>query len=307
MHWSKLKEKAAGKYRLLFLLKIYQHCGKRVLRFHLAIIVLTVLIFSKPTRTSSRQYLNRIYKLKKPAFKKPNFISSYKQLFCFADSLADRVASWLGNINLDSIHIHTKPVFNRFVSEIKQGQGAFFICSHLGNMEILRAIGSFKEAKINAVVQIAHTSTFNNFLKKLHPKVSTNLISATDIGIDTIINLKEKLQQGELVVIAADRTAAKNPDKNLMANFLGEPVAFPKGIFVMASLMECPIYFSFCLKDDHGNYNLYFYQTEIKFSQTTRKYREENIQKLAEEYASHLETLCLAYPYQWFNFFDFWQ
>jgi predicted LPLAT superfamily acyltransferase len=28
---------------------------------------------------------------------------------------------------------------------------------------------------------------------------------------------------------------------------------------------------------------------------------------LADRYARRLEQLCVAYPLQWFNFFDFWR
>ena len=34
--------------------------------------------------------------------------------------------------------------------------------------------------------------------------------------------------------------------------------------------------------------------------------RERRIRAAVEAYVAHLEALCRAYPYNWFNFHDFW-
>ena len=38
-----------------------------------------------------------------------------------------------------------------------------------------------------------------------------------------------------------------------------------------------------------------------------RKNREAELNKLVNQYAKILEKYCAKYPFQWFNFFDFWQ
>jgi predicted LPLAT superfamily acyltransferase len=37
-----------------------------------------------------------------------------------------------------------------------------------------------------------------------------------------------------------------------------------------------------------------------------RDEREKRIRELATAYANRLEHYCIQAPYQWFNFFDFW-
>ena len=34
--------------------------------------------------------------------------------------------------------------------------------------------------------------------------------------------------------------------------------------------------------------------------------RHERPQDLARQYAEHIERMAREYPYQWFNFYDFW-
>ena len=38
-----------------------------------------------------------------------------------------------------------------------------------------------------------------------------------------------------------------------------------------------------------------------------RKNREASLQAYVDNYAKVLEEICLEYPYQWFNFYDFFK
>nr|MDA3849957.1 glycosyl transferase family 2 [Spirochaetaceae bacterium] len=116
--------------------------------------------------------------------------------------------------------------------------------------------------------------------------------------------------KGNLVIIAADRTAKHNKMKNTPVNFLGEEAWFPQGAFILASLLECPIYYMFALREDdrdlNSPYEFHVYKSKSQFK-SSRKERKQTLAKCTQEYAEHLEKLCLEHPFQWFNFFDFWE
>ncbi len=38
-----------------------------------------------------------------------------------------------------------------------------------------------------------------------------------------------------------------------------------------------------------------------------RKTRQQDLERMVKLYADRLEKQCLEFPYQWYNFFDFWQ
>lgn len=78
--------------------------------------------------------------------------------------------------------------------------------------------------------------------------------------------------------------------------------AFPLGTFTLAVLLESPIYFLFALKEKDF-YNLYIFKSQNDFSQK----RKQQIKIIFNEYVQYLQKLCLQYPYQWYNFFDFWK
>jgi predicted LPLAT superfamily acyltransferase len=80
---------------------------------------------------------------------------------------------------------------------------------------------------------------------------------------------------------------------------------FPQGPFILATLLKCPVYTLFCLKQQ-GRQVIYFdhFSDMLTFP---RKTREQVLQQTIQRYAERLEHYCLMEPLQWFNFFDFWR
>ncbi|MBW5409912.1 glycosyl transferase family 2, partial [Brachyspira hampsonii] len=56
-------------------------------------------------------------------------------------------------------------------------------------------------------------------------------------------------------------------------------------------------------------YNFYIYPSKIKLNDEelkNRKKKNEVILELTKEFASIIEQKAIEYPYQWYNFHDFW-
>ena len=68
--------------------------------------------------------------------------------------------------------------------------------------------------------------------------------------------LRDKLAAGEHVAIVGDRVSVRHQERSLRVPFLGRPAPFPEGPFVLASLLECPVYLLFCFKID-GRYRMF--------------------------------------------------
>ena len=125
-----------------------------------------------------------------------------------------------------------------------------------------------------------------------------------------MIALKERVDSGGLVVIAGDRVAAANRDKVIALDFLGERARFPYGPFLLADLLEAPVYFMSALRardlDWRSPYEFHVRRAHSP-SGGGRKGREARAAALGAEYAAALEREALEHPYQWYNFFDFWE
>lgn len=105
--------------------------------------------------------------------------------------------------------------------------------------------------------------------------------------------------------MVGDRTSVAHAGRSISCEFLGHPAQFAEGPFILASLLDCPVYFLFCLKKA-GRYEVYLEKVADKL-ELPRATRKEDLERVIRRYAALLEEQCLAFPYQWYNFFDFWQ
>ena len=79
----------------------------------------------------------------------------------------------------------------------------------------------------------------------------------------------------------------------------------PRGPYILASTLRCPVYFTAGLYRGGNHYELFC----IPFADKVvlpRKRRQEAIQEYAQKYADTLADFVRDAPDNWFNFFDFW-
>jgi len=298
-HWSTQKEK--GTYiGLKFLFTIYKWFGRYLFSLFLHPIMIFFFVFSPEKRRASREYLEVINQAQ-GINKKVRWHHIYKHFITFGYSALDKLAAWLEK-DLQINEFHGADAYAELED---QGQGAVFIGSHLGNLEYCRALSRTATKKtINAVVYTEHAENFARTLREVNPDFDVNLVQVSSFGVDTAINFREKINNGEILVIVGDRTSPYAHDRNIEADFFGRKAAFPQGPFVLASLMDCPVYLIFCIDDGTG-YSIYLERFRDR-ARLPRASRASELARLIQEYAHRLEFYCKKAPLQWFNFFDFW-
>jgi predicted LPLAT superfamily acyltransferase len=313
-HWSEEKEKARSLWPMKLLYYTYKYFGKLFFRILLYPVVLFFFLFSPSTRRISRAYLERIHRAKGDS-SKVRLFDIYWHIFSFSYVLLEKQSAWAGDMSAREL-LEVTPDIERLKAQLREKKGAVIIASHLGNIEMLRAFASLEEGShipefgIHSVVDFSGTAQFNRLLKEINPKSMLQLVDANNMGADTIIRLQEGIEQGDLVIIAGDRTAKNNRGRSSQVSFLGEEASFPTGAFVLASLLEGPVYYMFALRtkdrDMKSPYEFHVYKSVHNLAKT-RKERKKNIEEVIKEYVSYLESLCLEHPSQWYNFFDFWE
>lgn len=300
-HWSKIQERGTyiGMQTLLF---VYRLCGRRILSFFLYPVVIYLYFSGGASKQASYEYWQRIAKIKGTPAEVGHRIC-IKHFYSFAQSAFDKIDAWAGKITADDI-IYSQ---DHPLAELeKKKQGAIFIGSHLGNLEVCRALGHGKyQTRINVLVFTHHAVEFNKVMRKINPDANVDLIQATNVTADLAILIKERIDNGEILVITGDRTSVSSVGRVESSEFLGSPAPFSQGPFILASILDCPVYFLFCLKQGK-QYRVIFEHVadSLKFA---RKERQTQLSAVITLYAQRLEHYCLKYPMQWFNFFDFWQ
>ncbi|OCG56501.1 acyltransferase [Gilliamella sp. Choc6-1] len=308
IHWSQTQERK-GLFGIRLILKFYHIFGRKTSKLIMFPVITYFWLTGKKQRQASKQYIEIISNYYKniPLINK-NQLTSFHHFQRFGESFLDKIACWQGDIKIDDIY---SPNMDTYLDLISNKQGIILICSHLGDVEICRALAQLSHnIKINTLVFRKHAARFNQILKETNQASTFNLIQVDSIGADTAILLKQKLEQGEWVAIVGDRTSS-NPHQRMLdesvswADFLGKPAPFPKGPFILSSALGVPVYLAWGLKPN-GRFQIYFehFADKLKIS---RKNRKAELDLIIQNYAKRLEHYCLLSPLDWFNFYDFWQ
>lgn len=305
-HWSKTQEQGTV-LGIKLMLYLYRSLGRKTFGRILRLVIYYYHLSSKQARQASEQYLSYLKEYAEAqSIVLPKPLSSYHHLLSFGYTMLDKLAAWQGDINDSHLNIHYD---DKFKAALDSKKGLLLLGSHLGNIELCRALGQAgARAKINALVYTEHAERFNSVLKAVNPDATLNLIQVNAIGPGTAILLQQKIERGEWVVIVGDRTSTSKEGRSVQARFLGRMAPFPQGPFALAAILDAPVYLLFGLRDESSStlrFNVYFEHFSDKVS-LPRKERLNILGQLVQAYARRLEHYTLKAPLQWYNFYNFW-
>lgn len=309
--WYQMKERAAGEKRLLFMWYVYKFIGKKAVCFLTFFVCLCTFLAAKQVRNYAKNNLKTIFDYcLQNGYKtvKPSLINCFKNVFNYALSLVDNMQIFAGDFNVENIFFDSENDKKMFYDDIRARKGIFFICSHTGNINVLRMFfknqDPYERSDVNVFLSQQQCKVFNTFLKKVYEtgkKKMHNTVSlypVEEIDIETSIELKEKLDKGEIAFMAGDRLSSGTSNLTFKHKFFGKEIEFPAGTFKMAQLMETPVYFICALKEKNDSYKVYL----KKFSAVSTK--KETLQKMEHEYVEFIEQITVHNPLQFYHFYS---
>lgn len=304
-HWTHSRERGAI-FWLKFLKVSYRLLGRGIVSLFMYPTVAYFFLVGRSQRKSIRQYFQHFASSPeglKVLGHPPRRRDEFRAMLEFAWASVDRFASWMGD------HTQWNVQWNRqdlILGRAKKGQGGIILGAHLGNLEAMRAISSTHPAlKINALMFIEHAEKYNRILSETAPEAFSKVILTNEIGPDTAIELQKRINQGEYIAILADRVSENVHQRSVRVPFMGEEALFPQGPFILASLMDAPVFTMFCFRRSFKHYEAYI-DTFADRIQLERHRRAEDIENVVKRYARVLETYCREAPHQWYNFYEFW-
>jgi hypothetical protein len=260
-----------------------------------------VLAASK-ARQASHDYLTR------SLGRRPTWLELYRHVLTFASTVHDRF--YLLNDREDVFDVRCVGVPPESLGgqgEPAGQQGALLFGAHLGSFEVLRAAARWDaQGKVCVAMYPENARQINEALAAINPTAVSNIIALGKI--DSILTIHQRLQEGAMVGILADRAvgaADHAADQYVSLPFLGAPAPFPVGPFRLAAMMKQPVYFMAGLYRGGNRYEVHF-ELLTDFSDRAGKSRDVLIQELMTRYVATLERHCRAAPFNWFNFYDFW-
>jgi predicted LPLAT superfamily acyltransferase len=285
-----------------FVVWCYRLAGRRFCQLLIWPVVLYFFLTDRRGRRASLRYLRRLDG--RPGGRealggRPGWRHSFRHYLEYGLSILDRVGFWLGREDAYAIEFDGAPLFARLREE---GRGAIILGAHLGSFDALRVLARRGGMVVNVVMYIDHARMINSIFHALDRSASLRLIQLDPTSINSVFAIKDCIDRGELVALLADRVGIGDDKRTGPGEFLGDRTLFPHGPFLLASLLRCPLVFMVALRAGDGRYRAFAEVVAEKVAVSG----PDDLDALVADYAARLERYCLAAPYQWFNFYDYW-
>lgn len=291
--WMQQKERShLGLLRLMVWISL--RLGRPVGRLVLRGIALYFVLFSPKARRNGRAYLARALG------RAPTWRDGYRHVLSFASTVHDRIYLLNDRFDLFDIRITGHDAVQQ---ALDRQPGAFLVGAHLGSFEVLRAMAHQHARTPVAMLMFEDNARkINAILHAINPHAQQDVVALGQP--DSMLRARDKLDAGFLVGMLADRSLANDATAECM--LLGAPARFPLGPWRMAAMLRRPVFFMSGLYLGGNRYELHF-ELLADFSTIERGERDAAMARAMQAYADRLSALCRRAPYNWFNFFDFWQ
>lgn len=294
-HWQSRPE-GGGRFAIWLIRTIALRGGRRLARLCLYPITLYFYLRRAPERQASGQYLQRVFG--QPATRRQVF----RHLHCFAATAMDRV--FLLAHGEQPFEIETQGL-ELLDERIAMGRGVLLLGSHQGSFEALRTVGARRpQMPLRVVLDKQKTPAMTELLEALAPEVGACVIDAAQDGTTIALAMAEACQRGAVVAMLADRGRGHEVLRH--APFLGTPAPFPISPWLLAHTLKVPVVLCFGLYLGGNRYRLIFEPMADRV-EIPRQQRGPALDALIARYAQRLEHYVHVAPYNWFNFYDFWQ
>lgn len=307
-HWAQQQE-VKGLWGMRLMLLVWRLLGRKAFSLLLYPVVGVYWLTASTARKASQSWIRRVRaQLIARRMPVPSNLTSYQHFLRFGGAMLDKIASWRGEL-----HVGRDVVFAPGAEEtlnVSDPRGKLLLASHLGDVEACRALAQLQGSKtINALVFSDNAQRFKKIMEEMAPQAGLNLLPVNDIGPDTAILLKEKLDRGEWIAIVGDRIAVTTQRggewRVCWSRFMGQVAPFPQGPFILASILRCPVDLIFALRQQEKlRIHCEPFADPLLLPRATR---QQALQNTVDRYAERLEHYALQSPLDWFNFFDFWQ
>lgn len=294
-HWKDQKERA-GIFWIAIVVWIALNLGRKIVLLALAPICLFYLFFARDAVLASRHYLNRVN------LRPPSWLQVWKHFYCFATVAVDRLYFLAGKSDCLEVSFEGGDILKDYV---ERKQGCIILVSHLGSFDALRVSAlAMKDLPLKIVMDHQHNSAIMKLFDALNPDFAKCIIDSNQSAPALALTLAENLQEGNIIGIMADRHSKQ--EQQIPCKLLNGKANFPTGPWLLANALKVPVLLCFGLYRGGNRYSVHVEVIADKLS-IKRQERQERLAHYTQEYADRIEFYLKQEPYNWFNFYDFWQ
>lgn len=292
--WLERPEGGSG-LAMRLLVAVALGLGRTVARVVLIPITAYFMLRRGPERRASRDYLARMLG------RAPTWAEIARHFHTFAGVTLDRVYFLGGKMSRFDVRVIG---IEELHHAMDLGRGVLLIGAHVGSFDALRAASTLRpDVTVRVVLDAEHSPALSAILEQLNPAIASGIINPRKGGTAVALEIGAALNQGALVTMLGDRGRPDNATASV--RFLGQAAEFPTAPWQIAAALHVPIVLCAGLYRGGSRYDLHF-ELLTEHLQIERQQRQQQLREVVQDFANRLAALLRIAPYNWFNFYDFW-
>ncbi len=265
--------------------------------FLLRFVIVYYLIFDRKAVRSVHYYFR--HRLNFGFWKSKKAV--YKNIYIFGQTLIDKVAILSGLTDRYTYDFENEEILKDIAGRKK---GGIVLGGHFGNWEIAGHFLAQLDAQVSILMYDEEHRKVKEYLSGVMVNRDFKVIPIKEDG-SHLFEIRQSLNDGRLVAMHGDRFVEGN--EVYSTRFLGEEARFPIGPYHLAARFKVPVLFVYAMKEKNYHYHLYAEKPMMVPYPGNIERRRKVIRESLEKYVSFVENVVREYPYQWFNYYDFWK
>ncbi|MDJ0786918.1 MAG: hypothetical protein QNK05_08910 [Myxococcota bacterium] len=275
----------------------------------IAPIVVYFVLLDRTARRGSAAYLRVLAAHPEGASQlgpRPGLRHVLRHFYEFALQLVDRALLWSGNSDV-TLEYEGDEHLRRLRDE---GRGGILLGAHQGSFDMMRVLAARYDVPVNVLMFTDKAERLGAYFRELSPESAIRVLAIDPTSVRTAFEIRACIERGEFVGILGDRRGLLRNAALHETELLGRRIAIPLQPFSLAAVLGCPILRATCLRREGATYHVEVkplrpLDPPVPGDRPGRREQHKIAGELAESFVAHLERTCLQAPYQWFNFFDF--
>ncbi|GAA5169932.1 acyl-CoA synthetase [Viridibacterium curvum] len=290
-HWTERPERGSV-LAMRIMLWLSLALGRRLTRPVLWGITLYFFLSSPDVRLHSRSYLARV--LPGPV----RWWHVLRHFHWFSIVVHDRVFLLRNKHAMFDFHVEGNEVLHEFNDT--RG-GVMLFGAHVGSFEAIRAIARTTVRPVTIAMYAENARRVMSVMATLNPGATNEILPLGQLN--SMLAIRDRIADGHVVGVLADRNFGT--DTLLPVNVLGDKAWLPDGPFRLAAALQVPVFFMTGLFLGGRRYAVHI-ERIADFSDCPRAEREARMAEARQAFADCMSNYCRKAPYNWFNFYDFW-
>ncbi|MFL0809888.1 MAG: hypothetical protein K6L76_05685 [Agarilytica sp.] len=251
---------------------------------------------AKDAVNASRCYLEKIFR------RQVSWREIWKHFYMFAVVSVDRFYFVKGRYNKFDIEFHGEKIVHEL---LEKNKGCIILVSHIGSFDALRALGiACQDLPLKILMNHQHNPGAMKIIDALNPELAAAIVDSSQPPAKLALELAEHLESGGVIGIMADRVTKE--EASVECDFLGGKARLPLSPWQLAVVLNVPVVLCFGLFDGGRKYSVYVELLSEKLA-VKRSERKQVLAQYVQKYASRMEWYLGRSPFNWFNFYNYWQ